>query len=333
MVNFFRSRKHDDQRQTAESRDAPVAIDNPAVQRLADGIASVIRGKAELIRDFLIGILANGSILIEDLPGVGKTTLAKTFASLVDLKFDRVQCTPDLLPADVLGFSIYNAQEGSLLFRQGPIFCNLLLVDEINRASPRTQSALLEAMAEGQVTIDGQSRPLPTPFLVVATQNPVGFHGTYPLPEAQLDRFLLNLTIDYPDHESELSLLFDSDKDSEAAIPCVLNADELINLQRKVLEVKVHRDVAEYIIAVVRKTREEERFRLGCSPRGAQMLYRASKASALVAGRDYVLPDDVQMVAPLVLAHRIVCNGGSMSRLQQKRNSIQQLLSEIQVPA
>lgn len=308
-------------------------IDNDEIRRLADGVSDVIRGKPQLIRDFLIGIVAGGSILLEDLPGVGKTTLAKTFAQLLELKFDRLQCTPDLLPADVLGFSIYNAQSGSFAFRAGPIFCNLLLVDEINRASPRTQSALLEAMAERQVTIDGQSRPLPSPFIVIATQNPQGFQGTYPLPEAQLDRFLLNLTIDYPDHDSEIELLFDLDAQSRQRPSPILNGEELLTIQKKVWEVSAHRDIADYIVRIVQATRESEEVQLGCSPRGAQMLFRASKAAAFVSGRNYVLPDDVQHVAPLVLAHRIVGRHGVTANHVHKRSLVEKILAGVPVPA
>ena len=302
------------------------------VYALHRAICSVVRGKADVITDFLTAVIAGGSILLEDLPGVGKTTLAKTFASLIDLNFQRIQCTPDLLPADVFGFSVYNSQDGTFSFRAGPIFSNVLLVDEINRASPRTQSALLEAMAERQVTIESTCRQLEDPFLVIATQNPIGFHGTYPLPEAQLDRFLFLLSIDYPDYDSEIELLYDRGDLSRDAAP-IMSAAELTALQSRAADIELHRDLADYIVRIVRATRQHDRLQLGCSPRGAQMLFRAAQAAALIAGRDYVLPDDVQHVAPLALAHRVSTKRGSLERHQTKRQIIQELIAEISVPA
>jgi len=320
-------------------REPRIAIDRvspnelqPTIGLIANGIATVIRGKFALIRDFLIGVVAGGSILLEDLPGVGKTTLAKTFAQLIDLKFDRLQCTPDLLPADVLGFSVYNSKDGQFTFRSGPIFCNVLLVDEINRASPRTQSALLEAMAERQVTIDGSSRPLPTPFLVIATQNPHGFQGTYPLPEAQLDRFLFNLSLDYPDHQSEVDLLYDPETQLRSPKSSIVSAVQLLEMQRLVREVDVHRDIADYIVRIVRATREHDEILLGCSPRGSQMLFRAAQAAAFVAGRTHALPDDVQHVAPLTLAHRLVSKRSSHLQHRSKRSLVDKILKSVQVP-
>ncbi len=252
------------------------------VQILAKSIGGVIKGKTALIRDFLVAVLAGGSILLEDLPGIGKTTMAKTFAELVDLKFNRLQCTPDLLPADVLGFSIYNPRDASFEFRGGPIFCNVLLVDEINRASPRTQAALLEAMAEHQVTAEGNSRSLPSPFLVIATQNPHGFHGTYPLPEAQLDRFLFQLSLDYPDQQSEIELLYDADWHKRVNQQPVMSAHRLSELQSQVRSVKVKPELAEYLVNIVRATRNCEDILIGCSPRGSQMFFRAAQAQAFV---------------------------------------------------
>ncbi len=298
---------------------------------LRTGLESVIRGKNDVITDFLTAVIAGGSILLEDLPGVGKTTLAKTFSQLVELPFQRLQCTPDLLPADVFGFSIYNAHESSFTFRPGPIFSNVLLVDEINRASPRTQSALLEAMAERQVTIEGSTRSLAEPFLVIATQNPSGFQGTFPLPEAQLDRFLFLLTMEYPDHENEIELLYQQDHAGRSISP-VLTGAELMAIQQRVSEVEVHRDLADYAVRIVRATRSDERLHLGCSPRGAQMLFRAAQAAAFVAGRNHVLPDDVQHVAPLTLAHRIVASGRRLERHQDKRQIVNDLVAGIPVP-
>ncbi len=304
-----------------------------AIGKLHQGIAEVIRGKDQVITDFLTAIVAGGSILLEDLPGVGKTTLCKTFAQLVDLQFDRLQCTPDLLPADVFGFSVYNAQDGSFTFRPGPIFCNVLLVDEINRASPRTQSALLEAMAERQVTIEGSSRRLNAPFLVVATQNPSGFQGTYPLPEAQLDRFLFHMNIDYPDHASEVELLYGQSHTDSTSKPAVIDAASLLQIQQQVQRVEVHRDLADYMVRIVSATRQDDRLQIGSSPRGSQMLFRASQAAAFIAGRDHVLPDDIQHVAPLTLAHRVVAKRMAHARHSAKRALIQDILIKTQVPA
>ena len=320
-----------------ESADITSPVDpanlNLAIQSLRNGIAEVIRGKNQVITDFLTAVIAGGSVLLEDLPGVGKTTLCKTFAQLVNLRFDRLQCTPDLLPADVIGFSIYNAQEGSFTFRPGPIFCNLLLVDEINRASPRTQSALLEAMAEHQVTIEGSSRSLASPFLVVATQNPVGFQGTYPLPEAQLDRFLFLMSVEYPDHASELELLYRTASNQSSVKPPIVDAPVLLQIQQQVQGVEVHRDVADYMVRIVTATRNDDRLQIGCSPRGSQMLFRASQAAAFISGRKYVLPDDVQHVAPLALAHRIVAKRSTHDRHTTKRSIVHDILEKIQVPA
>lgn len=304
-----------------------------ALSQLREGIALVIRGKDQVITDFLTAVIAGGSILLEDLPGVGKTTLCKTFAQLVDLRFDRLQCTPDLLPADVYGFSIYNSQDGSFTFRPGPIFCNVLLVDEINRASPRTQSALLEGMAEHQVTIEGNSRQLSNPFLVIATQNPSGFQGTYPLPEAQLDRFLFHMAIDYPDHQSEIELLYGQPHVDTLPKAPILDARGLLEMQASAQSVEVHRDLADYMVRIVRATREHDQIQIGCSPRGAQMLFRASQAAAFMAGRSYVLPDDIQHVAPLTIAHRIVTKRMTHERHGAKRTLIHEILAKIQIPA
>lgn len=320
---------------TAESQSTPnkpfrgQTLESP-LQKLHTSIAKVIRGKDDVITDFLTAIVAGGSILLEDLPGVGKTTLAKTFAQLVDLRFQRLQCTPDLLPADVFGFSVYNSKDSSFSFRPGPIFSNVLLVDEINRASPRTQSALLEAMAEQQVTIEGAFRKLEAPFLVIATQNPSGFQGTYPLPEAQLDRFLFLLTMDYPEHDSEIELLYNQDSNKE--LQPVVSAEQLVAAQRQASNVEVHRDLADYLVRIVKATRDDTRLELGCSPRGAQMLFRSAQAAALLSGRDIVLPDDIQRVAPLCLAHRLVKKRKTTESHQGKRTIVRELIANVPVP-
>jgi MoxR-like ATPase len=282
-------------------------ITHEKLDLLRANLAKVIQGKQESIELLTIALVANGSVLMEDLPGMGKTTLAKALAKSVNLSFHRIQFTPDLLPGDILGGSIYNPINGSFYFRRGPIFCNVLLADEINRASPRTQSALLEAMGEAQATIEGERYDLPSPFLVVATENPVEFHGTYPLPEAQLDRFLLALRIGYPDPQTEKNILYAQAEESPLdTIQPVLSGEEVLEMQRQVRHVKVEDAVARYIVEIVDKTRHDTRLKIGASPRGSLMFFRAAQASAFSRGRDYVLPDDVQRVAPCVLPHRLI---------------------------
>ena len=264
---------------------AAQALDSLAVLRR--NLSTVIRGRPESLDILIIALLANGSVLMEDVPGVGKTTLAKALARSLAADFGRIQFTPDLLPSDILGASIYNPRDGSFTFRKGPIFCSVLLADEINRASPRTQSSLLEAMSEGQATIDGVRYPLPAPFLVLATQNPVDFQGTYPLPEAQLDRFLIQMSLGYPDREMEVEILYDQAVEVPIDhIRPVLTLEQVRDLQAKVREVKVERTVAEYAVDLVRHTRQHAHLKLGVSPRGTLMLFRAAQAAAFMAGRD-----------------------------------------------
>ena len=264
---------------------------------LRDNLSGVIRGKSESIDMMMVALLSNGSVLMEDVPGTGKTTLAKALARSLDVPFNRVQFTPDLLPTDILGSSIYNPVDGTFHFRQGPIFCNILLADEINRASPRTQSALLEAMSESQATIEGVRYELPSPFFVLATQNPVDFHGTYPLPEAQLGRFLIHLQLGYPDAENEMEILFaQSTEHPVDHLERVLNHEEVVRMQEQVKTVHVEQSVARYMIDLVQATRNDPRLKLGVSPRGSLMLFRASQAIAYLKSRTYVLPDDVQQM-------------------------------------
>lgn len=301
------------------------------LEQVRQGLRRVIRGKDAVIDAVLTAILAEGSVLLEDVPGVGKTTLAKSTAALLDLEFQRVQCTPDLLPADILGSSIFQPNSGTFEFRPGPIFCDLLIADEINRASPRTQSALLEAMAESQVTIDGHRYPLKQPFLVIATQNPSGFEGTFPLPESQLDRFLFRLSMDYPDAESEIELLLHQPTDdADFSLQPVLHRDGLQRLQQRVRATTTDVKIARYIVDLVRATREDSRLRVGCSPRGAKMLLRSAQARALLRGRDFVLPDDVQAVAVSVIAHRI--SSRNLSSAEETGAIVADILGQTKVP-
>ncbi|MDP9152429.1 MAG: MoxR family ATPase, partial [Myxococcota bacterium] len=272
--------------------------------RVRSALRTVLEGKDDVIDRVLVGVLAGGHVLLEDVPGVGKTTLAKGIARVFDVEFVRVQFTPDLLPGDILGTQILNPREGTFSFHKGPIFTNVLLADEINRASPRTQSALLEAMNESQATIDGVTHRLPQPFFVIATQNPADFSGTYPLPEAQLDRFFLRVTIGYPAHDAEVRMLFGHQRSLPIdAVPRGASKDELLALQSSVRDVLVKDDVARYIVRIVARTRESPELELGVSPRGALSLFRAAQARAVLQGRDYATPDDVQALAASVLAH------------------------------
>ncbi len=280
---------------------------NAELARLKENLSSVIRGKSEAIDQLLVALLADGHVLIEDVPGTGKTTLAKALAVSLTARFSRIQFTPDLLPTDIVGGMIYSAANGSFTFRPGPVFANIVLADEINRASPRTQSALLEAMGERQVTTEGASRLLPRPFLVLATQNPVEYNGTYPLPEAQLDRFCLRLSLGYPAREHELQLLNDQAFSPPlATLHSVMDTDTLARLQTEVREVGVEASVLDYIVRLVARTRHDVRLRLGASPRGSLDLRRCAQAAAFLAGRDAVRPEDVQRQAVPVLAHRLV---------------------------
>jgi len=275
--------------------------------KLKANLGRVIRGKESVIDLLLVALLADGHVLIEDVPGTGKTTLAKALALSLKAKFSRIQFTPDLLPTDIVGGMIYSSANGSFTFRPGPIHANIVLADEINRASPRTQSALLEAMSERQVTTEGESRMLPRPFLVIATQNPIEHNGTYPLPEAQLDRFCMKISLGYPLLADELRLLRDQEHEHPLhAVETVIDAPALLALQEKVKDVDVEATVLEYIVKLVARTRTDTRLRLGASPRGALDLRRCAQALALLNGRDHVRPNDVQQLAVPVLSHRLL---------------------------
>jgi MoxR-like ATPase len=278
------------------------------LDELEAALGRAIRGKAEILRLSLVCLLSKGHLLIEDVPGVGKTTLAHALARSVRCEFHRLQCTSDMLPSDILGVTVYNAHSEQFEFKQGPVFTNFLLADEINRATPKTQSALLEAMSDRQVTVDGRSYPLAEPFMVVATQNPVEHHGTYPLPESQLDRFLMRVRIGYPDARAEMEILRASGRPADVSVDPVISGEELVGLQEHCDAVTVDDAIVNYMLAIVEKTRTHEGFALGVSPRGAQSLYRACQALAVVEGRDYVLPDDVKRLVVPVFAHRVIVN-------------------------
>jgi MoxR-like ATPase len=304
------------------------------LDRLRDTLGSVIRGKPDAIELLLVGALSGGHVLVEDVPGVGKTTLAKTLARALDLDFARVQFTPDLLPSDILGTHTLNPRDGKLTFRKGPVFTHVLLGDEINRASPRTQSALLEAMSEEQVTIDGVTMPLPSPFLVLATQNPIDFQGTYPLPEAQLDRFVLRFALGYPDEDEELGMLADRrESDPLAAVRPVASGDDLRALMAAARRIHVETRVVRYLRSVVGRTRDHDDVSLGVSPRGTLVLYRACQARALLHRRDHVLPDDIQALAVPVLAHRMQITEHARYGGQATTSVVADIVASIPVPA
>ncbi|MEK0180755.1 MAG: MoxR family ATPase [Oscillatoriales cyanobacterium] len=298
------------------------------IDRLKQNLGKTIVGKTDAIRLVIVALLSGGHALLEDVPGVGKTLLAKSLARSIDGKFQRIQCTPDLLPTDVTGTNIWNPSTGKFEFLPGPVFANVLLADEINRATPRTQSALLEVMEEKQVTVDGVSRNVPAPFFVIATQNPIEYQGTFPLPEAQMDRFTLSLTLGYPAQLEELQML-ERLSDSfavEDLQPCI-SLEQVQELRRLCATVKVEGHLKQYIVNLVRSTREDEEITLGVSPRGAVSLHRAAQALAFISGRDYATPDDVKNLAPHVLAHRLIPAAG-----RRAKTIVDRLLREVAIP-
>jgi len=303
------------------------------VNRLRQNLRAVIRGKDDKIDALITAFLGGGNVLLNDVPGVGKTTLAKAMACSIHGTFHRLQFTPDLLPADILGGSIYNPREGTFAFRQGPVFANILLADEINRASPRTRSSLLEAMAEGQVSIEGETYKLPKPFWVIATQNPVEYHGTYPLPEAQLDRFAMELTMGYPPEDQEILILSSHDRVSplEELRP-IAEPQEILEIQARVRGSHVDEDVSRYIVEIISETREDPRLELGVSPRGGILLYRMAQAHAFVCGRAAVHPDDVKALAVQTLAHRLMLETKAKYSGVTKEHVILEILEKVKVP-
>lgn len=298
------------------------------IDQLTQNLGRVIVGKAEPIRLVLVALLSGGHALLEDVPGVGKTLLAKSLARSIDGRFQRLQCTPDLLPTDITGTNIWNSRTGEFEFLPGPAFANVLLADEINRATPRTQSALLEVMEEQQVTVDGVSRAVPVPFFVIATQNPIEYQGTFPLPEAQMDRFTLSLTLGYPTEAEELQMLQRLQNGLNVAHlqPCITPA-QVQGLRQLCAQVKVETSLQQYILNLVRATRQDEEITLGVSPRGTVALQRATQALAFLNGRDYAIPDDVKFLAPHVLSHRLIPTGG-----RKAKTIVERLLRSIPIP-
>lgn len=301
--------------------------------RVRENVQRVIVGKSASIDLAVIALLCRGHVLIEDVPGTGKTTLTKALAASLNCEFHRIQFTPDLVPADVLGINFFNARSGEFEFRPGPIFSQVLLADEINRATPRTQSALLEAMQERQASIDGVTSALPDPFMVLATLNPIEMEGTFPLPEAQLDRFLLRVNLGYPSLEEESAMLerFQSTEPLDA-ISEVADPDEILEAQRAVEHVRMETNVREYLLAIVAATRGHAQLRLGASPRASLSLQHAAQARAAIEGRDYVIPDDVKKMANPVLAHRVVIESSAGLRGRTRDNVISEILGSVKVP-
>src|SRR5437588_7312654 len=317
------------------SPETAIAASQRATQ-LEASLRTVIRGKDDVLRLALVSMLARGHLLIEGVPGVGKTTLGQALARALDCSFQRVQFTSDMLPSDVLGISIYSAIEQQFEFKRGPVFTNILLADEINRTTPKTQSALLEAMNEGQVTVDAHSYPLPQPFLVIATQNPVEHHGTYPLPESQLDRFLMRVHMGYPEGEAEREILRSEAGAAQLEnLRPVLTGAEMLEMQAAANQVRVDDSLVTYTLQIVRKTRASEHLTLGVSPRGAQMLYRAAQAMAFLEGRTFCTPEDFKPLAVPVFAHRVVVDAlysSTLKRSDQADQIVREMVESVPVP-
>ena len=314
-------------------------MNRPNITELTDSILSeigrVVVGKDEVGRKLLAAIIAGGHILIEDVPGLAKTLIARSFSRVLDLSFSRIQFTPDLLPADITGSNIFDQEKRTFEFLPGPVFSHVVLADEINRASPKTQSALLEAMQEQHVTVDGKTRSLESPFIVIATQNPIELEGTYPLPEAQLDRFMLRLSVGYPSIENEVEIILRrrDRKEDDVDLPVIAAAKDLLEMQSAVEDVFVDRTVAEYLVALVDATRNDRRVEIGASPRGSLALFKLSRSVALLDGRDFVTPDDIKAIAVEALAHRIVLKPDQWARRTDSGDIVKDALKTVPVPA
>jgi len=311
-----------------------VELDFSSCERIIENISQVIVGKRHAIELLLVALLADGHALIEDVPGLGKTLMAKALARTIGGTFKRVQFTPDLLPADITGFNVYNQQAGQFTYQSGPVMTNILLADEINRTIPRTQSSLLESMEERQVTVDGQTHLLPHPFYVMATQNPIELEGTFPLPEAQLDRFLLKLRLGYPEKEEEISMLERfRDRDPLKSLKAVATPEQVTELQGARKKIRISFPVREYIADIVGATRKNKALRFGASPRGSLGLMRTGQALGALRGRDFVLPDDIKHLAVPVLAHRLILTDEERLRGGTPEHILEEILEQIPVPA
>lgn len=304
------------------------------MQSIAENIGKVMVGQSGAAKLMVVCLAAGGHVLIEDVPGIGKTTMANALAKSIGVSFNRIQFTPDILPSDITGFSMYNPKTGEFEYKQGSIMSNIILADEINRTSPKTQASMLEVMEERHVTVDGVTYDVPDPFMVIATQNPVEYMGTYPLPEAQLDRFLMKITMGYPDSEDEVNILFRFRKTNPLdSLTPVADGKQITELRKQVRDVHVDKAIGEYIVEIVQSTRRQEHVLLGCSPRASIYLMRASQALALYNGRDYVIPDDVKSLAVPVLAHRMILKQEAKIRKITAESVLSNLLKNIRVPA
>jgi MoxR-like ATPase len=315
----------------AENRIKYPGMTNPAIRQLQDTIDSVIRGKSEAVKMAIVALLGRGNLLIEGVPGVGKTTLASALAKATDCSFQRIQFTSDLMPADIIGVSIYNPESREFEFKPGPVFSNIVLADEINRTNPKTQSALLEAMNEKRVSVDRKTFVLPEPFMVMATQNPAEFHGTFPLPESQLDRFMMHIKLGYADPEHErVAIRSQTSFNLLDRLDHVVTKEEIVEMQAEVAMVTVEESIVDYLMDIVARTRRHEKIRLGASTRGAQFLLKASKSHAYYEGRSYVTPDDIKTLAPLVLGHRLILKANKF--ISDPEMIIHEIVDAVPVP-